>query len=459
MTRLPENIYSVLSSEQGPDFLNNVDAREYLDLQNINKVTIRTGTRKGLFINSFLDTNLRLGGVSVPSEIVEPYWQEDNHKGDYLMPGMSAVLKAGVLPEGVFIQDGGLSISSDVSTSIDGQPIHKYTTTELAQVKLELKALLEQDHVVNVNSQVAGILGIKDQACGVVINPTISFTTSKLSDDEISGYFDSLNESQLRRSPGGILWPHPVIWNHINSIDGVAKDDPQFAAQQLDLLKSLLGVPTELRPLIEFLDKVGQYYTSSEANLFGLINLSDTGLMGERQRLEGSWHELIPNNQGELLLLRNARPADYVGMSDVATTNFREAPNYAYLRKPENHLLLEKYIAANTLSGIADLCSKETNILNLVVEDGRQIFGFRIVRKNGLIADGRRMHASLHQTNRGIGKILLSRSEQIAKQAGCETMEVHATGESYSWFERHGFLDHGIRPNTISDYHLMIKSL
>jgi ribosomal protein S18 acetylase RimI-like enzyme len=196
-----------------------------------------------------------------------------------------------------------------------------------------------------------------------------------------------------------------------------------------------------------------------DVNLYSKLKLAERGLINEGKTLEGSWQELVRDSNGEWITLRNATEADYVQMSEIAINNFRYAPNYSYLQQPEGREQQEKYIAANSPDGIRDLCSKSNNVCNLVLEKDGKILGFRVVRKEDDVADGRRMHTSLSETGRGIGRILLRKSEKIAKQAGCKTMEVHATGNSYIWFEKYGFKDLGIRPNTISDYHLMVKEL
>lgn len=450
--------FSILSSGDGPESLAQAEDAAPELVGAINKIGIVAGSRKALFIGAYLKANLRFSRSDVSMHQYISRWEEDIHKNTYQMSGLSPVLKVGVSPE-MLKQTNQVNLASDVSTKIDGHQVHKSLTSPIAEITQELVATLGKDRTVGVKSQVAGLVGSDDRLLGVSINPSMTFTTSKIEPEDVVKYVASLKEDSLRRSPAGILWPHPMIEPHITAIDGIDRRDPLFVEKYIDLLQHLLGVPTALGKLVGYLDRdVGEEMGDS-ANLFGHLDLKESGLLKDHEKLEGNWRELVKDNKGSWVVLRNATPDDYPSMSQIAITNFREAPNYAYLQTLEGKSTQEKYITANNLEGIEDLCSKPNNVCNLVLEENGKILGFRVVRKNDDIADGRRLHTALEETGRGLGRILLNKSEKMAKQAGCKIMEVHATGSSYPWFERNGFESYGIRPNTISDYYLMIKEL
>ncbi len=316
-----------------------------------------------------------------------------------------------------------------------------------------------QSRTIGVKSQVAGLIRANGDLHGVVVNPSRGFTTTRISPDEVVKYVSSLDETALRRSPGSILWPHPAIEKHIIAIGGIERSSDIFSRAYVDLLQHLLGAPVALSLVFDNLNQRSMKGVDGDISLYSKLKLAERGLINEGNTLEGSWQELVRDDHGDWITLRNAKEEDYEQMSEIAINNFKYAPNYSYLQTPEGREHQEKYIAANSPDGIRDLCSKANNVCNLVLEKDGKILGFRVVRKEEDIADGRRMHTSLGETGRGIGRILLRKSEKIAKQAGCKTMEVHATGNSHSWFEKYGFKSLGIRPNTISDYHLMVKEL
>lgn len=456
----PRNVdwYSELSSQIGPDSLVRAKIEDPVLVDQIVAVCILSGTRKAAFVSAFFRENVRTVDGVLPVTQINPVWSEDLHKDKYQMSGVPSVLKVGVSVDKL-LAEGAASVSSDVSVKVDGKQLHRYLSAPLSEIRESLVDTLTRERTIGVKSQIAGLVRNNNGLQGVVINPSMTYTTSRLSPEEIDLYLASLDEAKVRRSPGAILWPHPIIEPHITTIDGIDRLDARFHGKYLDLLQHLLGVPVLLRLLIKQLDKrIGEPVENDE-NLYGLLNLNRIGLLGENEKLDGNWQELVRDNRGEWLILRNAKPADYKQMSDIAIRNFKEAPNYAYLQSADGRSQQEKYIAANTPEGIQDLCSKANNICNLVIEKEGKILGFRVVRQNNDVADGRRMHTDLDETGRGIGRLLLSRSEKFAKQVGCKTMEVHATGESYAWFERSGFKNQGIRPNTISDYYLMIKEL
>lgn len=451
------NWFEVLKSPQGPSLLTESAEVEPLEITKIIGIQILSGGRKALFINAFLDQHIKSSSAKIRTEVVDSKWNEDKYKDVYQMSGLTPVLKAGV--GSLDLKTGQAKIASDVSIKIDGQQIHRNRTGSVGDIKEKLIETFSKGRTVGVKSQVAGLVSSAHEAIGVVINPSRVFTTSKISPDKIVSYVNSLDEGLLRRSPGSILWPHPTIEAHITSINGKDRRSNGFSHEHIDLLQHLLGVPTALGTLIHSLDMKMSTELHKDANLYAKLNLVDNGLIDSTEKLGGNWQELVKDKNGDWLVLRNAVEADYVQMSEIAIRNFREAPNYSYLQTPEGRGQQEKYIAANTPEGIKDLCTKPNNVCNLVVEKDGRILGFRVIRKNDDVADGRRMHTALDETGRGIGKILLSKSEKMAKQSGCKTMEVHATGNSYAWFERNGFKNHGVRPNTISDYYLMIKEL
>jgi len=453
----PTNWFEVLKSPQGPSVLTESAEVEPFDITKIVGIQILSGGRKALFINAFLYHHIKSSTKEIMTEVVDSKWEEDKYKSVYQMSGLSPALKVGV--GSLDLKPRRAKIATDVSIKIDGQQIHRNKSGSVGDIKDQIIETFSKGRTVGVKSQVAGLVSANSEAIGVVINPSRMFTVSKISSDEVVSYIDSLDETLLRRSPGSILWPHPIFESHITSINGVNRENDKFPNEYVDLLQHLLGVPSALGLLIYSLDSQIDTQHNIEANLYSKLNLIDEGLIGESEKLEGSWQELVKDKNGNWLVLRNAIPADYAQMSEIAIRNFRQAPNYAYLQTPEGSIQLEKYIAANTPEGIKDLCTKPNNVCNLVVEKDGKILGFRVIRKNDDVADGRRMHTSLDETDRGIGKILLSKSEKMAKQAGCSTMEVHATGSSYAWFERNGFKNHGVRTNTISIYYLMIKEL
>jgi hypothetical protein len=449
--------YEILSSFNGPVKLSESQSFDPLDLNRIIDIHILAGTRKASFISAYIKHNVRTLGRATQTAVDGSAWSEDLHKDRYQMSGISPALKVGVGP--LDLTEGQVRLATDVTIKVDGQQKHRNLTSDIPYIKSELVNIFSKDRTVGVKSQVAGLGRGKDGLVGIVMSPSMVFTTSRIPVDKVVSYVESLDDGALRRSPGSILWPHPSIEPHITSISGVGRESEKFTQLYVDLLQHLLGVPNAIRLLVSALDHKMGVELGAEDNLFGKIDLVEQGLLGPDEKFEGNWQELVKDNNGDILTLRNARPGDYVQMSDIAIRNFKEAPNYQYLQSEEGRSQQEKYIAANSPEGIKDLCGKPNNVCNLVVEKDGEILGFRVIRKNDDVADGRRMHTSLLETGRGIGGILLKKSEKIAKQVGCRTMEVHATGKSYKWFEKKGFINHGIRPNSISDYYLMIKEL
>ncbi len=453
--------FDILSGEQDPTFLDDrLKTPDVVRLKNINRVNILSGSRKGQFIKSSISRICDISGYTIPAQIQPPFWNEDKNNDKYIIPSLIPALKAGVAKKGDSVFSNEINIATDVETKIEGIGTIKRHINPVQKERIfsRLFDILGSDQKVRTNVHVAGLLNIEDNLVGATISPEYNFLISSLSEDEIVSYLNSLSKTQVQRAPGGILWPHPIISSHIEEINGVNRNSPEFEMQYIALLKILLGIPPELVQLTQFLDKQGCTYSDKANNLFNFLNLNSLKLIDENQSLLGNWIELL-NIDGKKYILRGITPSDYDQLSKIAINNFLEAPNYIYLHQPGHQDELAKYIKANSPEGIADLCNKPNNMCNLVIEHDGHIVGFRVARKNNDIADGRRMHTSLEYTDKGIGSILLTKSEQIAKQTGCAKMEIHATGGSNSWFEKKGYTDQGIKPNGISQFHLMVKNL
>jgi len=453
--------FQILSGDRGPVFLaDQLKIPDAIRLKNVDRINIVSGSRKGQFIKSGIGQICDISGCAIPTEIRPSVWNEDKNNRTYIIPNMVPALKAGVVQKDQSIFSNEMNISTDVETEIEGVRVLKrpIDTDQLNEITSRLFDVLGSDQIVKTKAHIAGLLNVGGKLVGATMSPKCNFRISGLSRDEIVNYLNSLSMDQLQRAPGGILWPHPILSSHIEEVNEVNKGSAEFDLQYFRLLKNLLGTPLELVKLMRFLDTQGSKFTDQENDLFHFLSSNSSEIFDENQFLLGNWIELI-NIDGKEHILRGATPLDYDQLSKIAVNNFLNAPNYVYLRKPENQDELNKYIEANSPGGVADLCSRQNNICNLVIEHNDQIVGFRVVRKCGEVADGRRMHTSLEHTCKGIGSILLTKSEQIAKQAGCTKMEIHATGDSYSWFEKKGFVDQGIRPNGISQFHLMVKNL
>ena len=449
--------YRILKSKEGPAVLSDRGELDFVVAGDIVRIGILAGSRKAAFIAAYLRKNIIPGDNVIETDIYEAEWNEDSYKNLYQMSGISPALKVGVAPR--MEKDGDVRVATDVTVKIDGKQVHRNLKSDVEEIKEQLVEHFSQSRTIGVKSQVAGLIRANGDLHGVVVNPSRGFTTTRISPDEVVKYVSSLDETALRRSPGSILWPHPVIEKHIIAIGGIERSSDIFSRAYVDLLQHLLGAPVALSLVIDNLNQRSIKGADENVNLYSKLRLAERGLINEGKTLEGSWQELVRDDYGDWITLRNANEDDYEQMSQIAINNFKYAPNYSYLQTPEGREQQEKYITANSPDGIRDLCSKTNNVCNLVLEKDGKILGYRVVRKEEDVADGRRMHTSLGETGRGIGRILLRKSEKIAKQAGCKTMEVHATGNSHSWFEKYGFKNFGIRPNTISDYHLMVKEL
>ncbi|OGK62921.1 hypothetical protein A2334_06075 [Candidatus Roizmanbacteria bacterium RIFOXYB2_FULL_38_10] len=435
-----------LVGPEGPRNLASALARPQEALERVKHIDLAAGARKAEFLNAEL-THFFVGDCPVDVGVVKSQWNEDAHKHKYMVPGLSPALKIGVQPEvaegGSMTHEPTIILATDVTLEVAEGTIHKREngfTRE--QVEEDLVELLTAQRQFRATSSMAGMRN--DLQEGLVVNSSLEFTVSPLTQEEVHEYVVSLSDVQLLRSPGGLLWPHKILQNHIVEIGGVGHDNGSFDQRKMDLFATLLGVPRELDVLVRVLDSEKlMSIVQGDNDLFQTLQREHMLPFDEGFKLTGTWAELIIVGD-DVYFLVDALPSHYEGMSALAHDNFRNAPNYRYLREPENAEELEKYIAANTPEKVADTCDRPNKLSNLVLLDSNgDVVGFRIVRKEGDVADGRRIHVSRHLTGKGLGGLLLTRSEQYAKQAGCVRMDVHATGESVGFFEGLGYVNHG----------------
>lgn len=470
-------IYKLLT-EKGrlPEFIAlNPANKEAERLDNVKKIVLRTGTRKAEFFQERLAKFKGQNAETIPNTVVPSVWNEDNHTGEYMMPGMRATLKTAVdLPENTAVPaPGELHISGDVETSHGNKLLSKikpeHSTESVAQ---DIAVMLsDEENVFNVRSSLAGLF--KDTNRGAAITETHQFKVDKFTLDEVSEYVLSLSRAQLERAPAGILWPHPLIISRIREIDGVGREDAAFEQKMISLLGALLNIPDSIDLLVRYLDKTPLLKPmTADGNLHKyLVSSSEKSPLGHGEVMVGNWTEIIPLPNGELLEMSSVAPDDYEPISALAENNFRHAPNYSYLQEADKGEELQKFITANSPANIEELCQTSPQLCNLVVKINDEVVGYRVVRKKTaedatVIADGRRMHVALGKDGAGIGSILLARSEQIARQQGCEIMEIHATGSSHEWFLRKGYRlrdqvenKRGVFSDKPSVFFLMVKNM
>ena len=79
---------------------------------------------------------------------------------------------------------------------------------------------------------------------------------------------------------------------------------------------------------------------------------------------------------------------------------------------------MEKYIAANLPGEIAKTCENNKLSNHVLLDRNGAVVGFRIVRKEGEIADGKRLHVSRYHAGKGFGGLMVKKSEQYANRWG-----------------------------------------
>ncbi len=418
MLKTPEAFYGrVPSKRKAPD--------------NISVLIPRTGTRKGLYFQeAFKDWHM-------PVMPVTPEWDEDAEKGAYIMPAMKAALKTmdglqdmRTFVEGIGIREGyAVGVATDVELINDGRLLTRALDVQDDQEALSmLKHLLcrgPADFTYRINMAALG-KSLKDKEApglGLAMTREHRFAVDAFSEDEVELYYTELGLEGMRRTPAGLRWPHPMFERHISEVDGIKRGEEGFEEALLVLYRSILGTPYELEEMVALLgnEEFRDGYREGGSVYGGLT---------------GIWKEAVSLKDGRIATLEGITPADYPEISALATRNFREAPNYQGLDDETR----QKYIEANTPEGIADLCGNPNNLCTIVVRDGREIVGYRVVRHNAIpIANGRRLHTHLDYAHLGVGSILMQASEQIARQCGYDEMEVHATGDSPSWFGKQGY--------------------
>ncbi|MCK4670083.1 MAG: GNAT family N-acetyltransferase [Nanoarchaeota archaeon] len=142
-------------------------------------------------------------------------------------------------------------------------------------------------------------------------------------------------------------------------------------------------------------------------------------------------------SSGERVTIESITSKDYVIISGITKRNFLYAPNF-------NELSVEDklgHIKPNSASGIRELCEDKDNICSLAAKTkGGNIAGYVVARKEGrIVAKIARIHVDSEYVGQGVGRLLLERFEQTARQIGYIVMNVLALGKSSGWFERRGY--------------------
>lgn len=461
---------SQLGGPEGPKNLAVALNRPKEQLQHIKRINLAAGGRKAEFLTAEL-AHFLIGDKPVETQIVKSEWNEDAHKHKYMVDGLSPALKIGVHLESSGenesqTREPTITLATDVALSVKEGTIHKHKEgVTRIEVEKELVDLFTTQRQFNVKSSIAGMRN--DLQEGIIVNTSLGFTTSPLTTEEIHNYVESLTDAQLLRSPGGLLWPQEILQRHIVEVGGVGHDDERFEESKMNLFAALLGLPKELDVLVRVLDSEQlMAIVHGDNNLFQTLQKENVLPIDSGHKFDGRWSELILAGD-EPYFLVEALPCHYNDMSALAEDNFRNAPNYLNLRHPDNREEMEKYIAANLPGEIAKTCEKNNKLSNHVLLDRNgAVVGFRIVRKEGEIADGKRLHVSRYHAGKGFGGLMVKKSEQYAKQVGCKSMDIHATGYSQSFFETLGYRDLGYQTNSRgvfadkpSEFELMSKDL
>ena len=459
-----------LSGVEGPKNLAVVLNRAEEQLQNIKRINLAAGGRKAEFLTAEL-AHFCVGDNPVEIQVIKSEWNEEAHKHKYMVGGLSPALKIGVHLESLNgdepqTKEPTIPLATDVALSVKEGAIHKHKEgVTRVDVEKELVDLLTVQRQFSVKSSIAGMRD--DLQEGIVVNTSLGFTTSPITKEEIHDYVKSLTDAQLLRSPGGLLWPQEILQKHIMEVGGVGHDDGRFEESKMNLFAALLGLPKELDVLVRVLDTEQlMAIVQGDNSLFHTLQKVNALPINEGFKFNGKWAELIIAGD-ELYFLVEALPSHYEGMSKLAEDNFRNAPNYTDLKHPDSRGELDRYIMANLPSEIATTCERENRLSNhVLLNNNGKVVGFRIVRKEGEVADGRRLHIGRGYGGGGLGSTIVDRSEQYAKQVGCTSVEVHATGHSQSFFERLGYKDWGYRMNSQgafgdkpSGFNLMTKDL
>lgn len=428
-------------------------------LFNVRALLIRTGTRKGQFLSEFLRP------FCVPTLVNPPDWDEDLVKNRFIPPQKKAALKTldtfldmrEIAKEKIQLSNGYvLSIATDVEqlkgeTNLN-RPLGVLSESEIIEQIMEvLGGDSVNQFIVQSSSTVYGkdLEQDKDSGMGIIVTEEHKICASPFTNNEIVQYVQEVGLEGIRRSSLGIRWPHPLFDGRIITIDGIHRDNPGYEQAKIKLYLALLGTPEGLFDLIEYFDE--NLHLLRGASLYS--------------NLPGIWSEIVKLKTREQLLIQTASPVDYKEMSEIAEMNFRHAPTYAYLTVDER----ERFIAANSPEGIAQLCQHPDNICVIVVKNREQkVVGFRVVRADWQrgVANGRRLHVALNMQNSGLGKKLLQLSEQITTERGLRQMEVHATGTSAEWFAKMGYQpievvsnSDGVFVDKPLSYVLMVKEL
>ncbi len=138
-----------------------------------------------------------------------------------------------------------------------------------------------------------------------------------------------------------------------------------------------------------------------------------------------------------------ARAEDYEEIAQMVHKNFDEAKNYQDL-SPEQKALYKK---ANGYEGVKSTCENASNFAALVMRSNdaeKKVIGYVVLRpkeeEKEPTVQIRRFHVHLDQAQKGVGSALLREVEELAKEGKFSFLAVNASGDSFSWFKKHGFI-------------------
>lgn len=210
----------------------------------------------------WMSSLLQRAGV-LPEHIwqASPYWDEDAAVERPAQPALIAALKSsglGTSPANADLPP--ILIANDVMTYKqleDGtvQPLFKPKNIHTSQEwDRHYRQLYGGSHQIRleVKSSVASAPRVPEEA-GVVTESTHQVVLNPLSHKDLLAYRRSIHTKDRSKPNGGLFQEHPIVRDHIHSINGVSYTSPTFESEYSSMLRSLLGAPDCIYPILSYL--------------------------------------------------------------------------------------------------------------------------------------------------------------------------------------------------------------
>lgn len=442
----------------------------------INKILIRSRGSKSKVLQGLLSRYYE----GVPVGFLPSEWDEGAHKGSFIPEQKIAAYKATAFNPEVFFEEAKperegwiLSLATDVHQHIDSAILDKPTHISSKEDMINyLFTILGGNEVRKFKASSSTAVLAKDarypseRGRGLVSKENHHFVVSPFTREEIEFYLygvegmngsypNSLDEIlqrlvseyQLRddelqllrqgltmeeifATNGGLRWLHPLFEHHITLIDGVRQGDEGFELKLNSFFLSLMGSSRYL-PLLIGYSEHPKVWSSKDRN--GSKNLY--------RSLRDDWREVVFLDRGDVVVLQSMTADDIPEVSLLTTANLLNGTNHSVLTDEQR----SAYAAANSPEEFERTFLNDRNRFTLVVRssDGGLV-GYVLTRElkddpNSL--EIRRIHTSKNwQRTKGIGALMLERIEDYARENSFPRIMVDASGNSQSFFARHGFI-------------------